>query len=201
MQYCYFSVLGNLYIDLYSGCNKLHSHQHCTGFPLLHIYSAFVICRLLGDLHSDRCEVISYFSLIFIFLIISDVAHIFMCLLAIYMSYSICLLPIFKSGCLLILSCMSCLNILHVNSQSVLVFANNLCHSVSYLLIKHLSLISSYLFIIPIVSMVLGVQQNKILLQYALNNILSTFSSRSFRVSRSLTFTPLIYFKFIFVWY
>ena len=85
-------------------------------FPLLHIYPEFVFCRLFGDGHSDRCEVISYSSLIFIFLIISDAAHIFMFLLAIYMSYSVCLLPIFKSDCFLILSCMSCLYILNINS-------------------------------------------------------------------------------------
>ena len=86
------------------------------GFPLLHIYPEFVFCRLFGDGYSNRCEVISYSSLIFIFLIISDAAHIFMFLSAIYMSYSVCLLPIFKSDCFLILSCVSCLYILNINS-------------------------------------------------------------------------------------
>ena len=41
--------------------------------------SAFAICRLVNDGHSNRYEVI----LIFIYLIISDVEHLFMCVLAI----------------------------------------------------------------------------------------------------------------------
>ena len=38
---------------------------------------AFIVCRLFDDGHSDCCEVILHWSLVLIFLIISDVEHFF----------------------------------------------------------------------------------------------------------------------------
>ena len=60
----------------------------------------FVICCLLGNSHSDRCEVISHCFDLFSFpLMISDVEPLFMCLLVVSMStlenVFISLLPIF----------------------------------------------------------------------------------------------------------
>ena len=108
----------------------------------------------------------------------------------------------------LVLSCMSCLYILEINSLSVASFAVIFSHSdgclftlliVSFVVQKLLSLIRSHLFIFAFISNILGGGSLEDPSVIYVRECLPMFSSRSFIVS-GLTFRSLIHFEFIFVY-
>ena len=157
------SYLRNIPTALHSECTNLHSHQQRTSL------SVFVDFLMMAILTGMRWHLIAV--LICISLIICNIEHLFVCLLAICISSLD--KRLFRSSAhfliwlfvFLLLSCMSCLYILETKPLSVASFANIfsqpldclfILFMISFAVQSLIHLIMSHLFIFAFISIVLG---------------------------------------------
>ena len=111
-----FSFLRNLHAGFHSGCTSLYSHQQCPRVPFVAHPCQHLLCTFF--LKVDILLGVEWYLIVVLIcssLIVTDVEHLFVCLLTIYLSslekclFSSSVQCLTQVCVFLMLSCMSCL--------------------------------------------------------------------------------------------